>query len=72
MELGLHTAEAVALTKSMGLNVDEVANSLASIIVLDRQWSASAGLPTHFSNLSFDGTLVHHVRAIEFLPIVLS
>lgn len=61
MELGLHTAEAANISKSRGLNVDEVANNLASIIVLDRQWSASAGLPTHFSNSSFDGSLIHSV-----------
>lgn len=65
MELGLHTGSAVAHATAMGYNVDEVANILASVIVVDRQWSAATGLPTHFSNSSFDGALVNKVRNLN-------
>lgn len=72
MELGLHTGDAVKIATAMGYDVDEVANIVASVIVLDRQWSASAGLPTHFSNASFDGALVLSVGALgTFLQRIL-
>ena len=67
MELGLHTGGAVTAAAAMGYNVDEVANILASVVVVDRQWSAATGLLTHFSNSSFDGVLVHKVGTLGLL-----
>ena len=58
MELGLHDDDAAAGTgdhrKICGIII-------SSIIVLDRQWSASSGLPIHFPNGQFHKKLVSEV-----------
>ncbi|KAH8886568.1 hypothetical protein GQ53DRAFT_619835, partial [Thozetella sp. PMI_491] len=41
----------------------EYAIITTSIIVLDRQWSAATGLPTHFSNTDFDLDLKNSIKS---------
>lgn len=59
MELGLHCYDT---SKSATTYEDEcpdrLSTLLSSIFILDRQWSASAGLPNQFVETSFDVTSV--------------
>ena len=69
MELGLHTSDAVQCATNLGGQAEDVANIVASVIVLDRQWSAATGLPTHFSNSTFDKKLVQKVIHSPLSPL---
>ncbi|KAJ9148692.1 Zn(2)-C6 fungal-type DNA-binding domain protein [Pleurostoma richardsiae] len=54
MELGLHNRDVARHVLSSEKQWSEYAAITASIVILDRQWSAATGLPTHFANSDFD------------------
>lgn len=53
MELGVHNEEAWSrLANSQSLR-SELCTLVSSIVILDRQWSAAANLPSNFHDSSF-------------------
>ncbi|KAJ0116295.1 hypothetical protein J7T55_005241 [Diaporthe amygdali] len=70
MELGLHCYDTSNPTTSYeDERPDRLSTLLSSIFILDRQWSASAGLPNQFVETSFDITSVlpllsHYLNAM--------
>ncbi|KAH6968122.1 hypothetical protein DER45DRAFT_638427 [Fusarium avenaceum] len=62
MELGFHDNEVLTRLMSSAKQRTEACNLLCSVIVLDRQWSASTGLPPNFDAKSFDASLQTHIE----------
>lgn len=60
MELGFHNGEVSKHILTTEAQRREAAIVTTSVIVLDRQWSASTGLPPNFQDSSFD-TVPHHL-----------
>lgn len=59
MELGLHCYDtSKPATSYEDKRLERLSTLLSSIFILDRQWSASAGLPNQFVETSFDITSV--------------
>lgn len=54
MELGYHNGHVLKQVLDNETQTAEVYSIICSVIILDRQWSASTGLPTHFKTSSFD------------------
>ncbi|KAF4959175.1 hypothetical protein FGADI_1862 [Fusarium gaditjirri] len=54
MESGLHNTDVLRHVVKTEADLEEHAVIVSTIQVLDRQWSASTGLPTNFSNWEFD------------------
>ncbi|TXC09591.1 hypothetical protein FocTR4_00006089 [Fusarium oxysporum f. sp. cubense] len=54
MESGLHNTDVLRHVVKTETDLEEHAVIVSTIQVLDRQWSASTGLPTNFSNWEFD------------------
>ncbi|PNP86007.1 hypothetical protein FNYG_01063 [Fusarium nygamai] len=57
MELGFHDYQVLTRLVTSERQRTEASNLLCSITVLDRQWSASTGLPANFDANSFDASL---------------
>jgi hypothetical protein len=73
MELGLHSQEDFRHVLEFGQQREEAVALLCSVIVLDRQWSAATGLPTHFHESSFDKSLTSKVSGqIYSLPTIIT
>ncbi|OBS17114.1 hypothetical protein FPOA_12388 [Fusarium poae] len=62
MELGFHDYEVLTRLLSSEKQRIEACNLLCSITVLDRQWSASTGLPANFDANSFDASLKSNIE----------
>lgn len=61
MELGFHQQDVARQILIIDQQWVEYTVTAASIVILDRQWSAAIGLPNNFSNTDFDldhGSLV--------------
>lgn len=61
MELGFHNGEVSKHILTTEAQRQEAAIVTTSVIVLDRQWSASTGLPPNFHDSSFDTVPQHLV-----------
>ncbi|KAH8800273.1 hypothetical protein F5884DRAFT_686095 [Xylogone sp. PMI_703] len=57
MELGLHNTEVSRHRLNTEQQWDEYVVIMSSIVVLDQQWSAATGLPTHFTRSDFNHEL---------------
>lgn len=62
MESGLHNTDVLRHVVKTEADLEEHAVIVSTIQVLDRQWSASTGLPTNFSNWEFDIELRQRVN----------
>ncbi|KIW15886.1 hypothetical protein PV08_05936 [Exophiala spinifera] len=62
MELGLHNQEMSQHCLESDDQRTAVVNLSCSILVLDRQWSAAAGLPNNFQESDFDAAIVSAVK----------
>lgn len=62
MELGFHNGEVSKHILTTDSQRCEAATVTASVIVLDRQWSASTGLPANFTDSSFETVPHQSVR----------
>ncbi|KAG7423146.1 Activator of stress genes 1 [Fusarium oxysporum f. sp. raphani] len=62
MELGFHDYEVMTRLMASEKQRTEARNLLCSITVLDRQWSASTGLPANFDANSFDASLKTNIE----------
>lgn len=63
MELGLHNQEMSQHCLENDEQRTAVVNLSCSILVLDRQWSAAAGLPNNFQESDFDAAIVSAVSS---------
>lgn len=61
MESGLHNTDVLRHVVKTDADLEEHAIIVSTIQVLDRQWSASTGLPINFSNWEFDTELRQRV-----------
>ncbi|KAL6244791.1 hypothetical protein RBB50_008319 [Rhinocladiella similis] len=61
MELGLHNQEMSQHCLENDEQRTAVVNLSCSILVLDRQWSAAAGLPNNFQESDFDAAIISAV-----------
>lgn len=64
MELGLHNQEMSQHCLENDEQRTAVVNLSCSILVLDRQWSAAAGLPNNFQESDFDAAIISAVCSI--------
>ncbi|KAF5575477.1 hypothetical protein FPCIR_13144 [Fusarium pseudocircinatum] len=62
MESGLHNNDVLRHVVKTEADLEEHAVIVSTIQVLDRQWSASTGLPTNFSNWEFDTELRQRLK----------
>ncbi|KAF5555706.1 hypothetical protein FMEXI_1393 [Fusarium mexicanum] len=62
MESGLHNTDVLRHVVKTEADLEEHAVIVSTIQVLDRQWSASTGLPTNFSNWEFDTELRQRLK----------
>ncbi|KAG7419752.1 Activator of stress genes protein 1 [Fusarium oxysporum f. sp. rapae] len=62
MESGLHNTDVLRHVVKTEADLEEHAVIVSTIQVLDRQWSASTGLPTNFSNWEFDVELRQRLK----------
>lgn len=62
MELGLHSRDVAQHSLKDDRQRAEVATMTCSLVVLDRQWSAAAGLPDNFKGGDFDMARASLVR----------
>ncbi|KAF4416434.1 Activator of stress s 1 [Fusarium acutatum] len=62
MESGLHNTDVLRHVVKTEAELEEHAVIVSTIQVLDRQWSASTGLPTNFSNWEFDTELRQRLK----------
>jgi len=64
MELGLHCYDVARVSPSPETERwQKLSILMSSIFILDRQWSASAGLPNQFTETSFDQSLIAAVSS---------
>jgi hypothetical protein len=61
LELGLHSIDCLQHFFKLECQRAQIMTIVSSIVVLDRQWSASSGLPTHFNDAHFDLSLTSSV-----------
>lgn len=66
MESGLHNTDVLRHVVKTDADLEEHAVIVSTIQVLDRQWSASTGLPINFSNWEFDTELRQRVSDHSF------
>ncbi|KAI6781168.1 uncharacterized protein J7T54_002524 [Emericellopsis cladophorae] len=66
MELGFHNGEVSKHILVSEAQKREVAVVTASVVILDRQWSAATGLPPNFQDSSFD-TVPRHLIDSSYL-----
>ncbi|KAG9252972.1 uncharacterized protein F5Z01DRAFT_170004 [Emericellopsis atlantica] len=66
MELGFHNGEVSKHILTSEAQKREVAVVTASVVILDRQWSAATGLPPNFQDSSFD-TVPRHLIESPYL-----
>ncbi|KAF4345862.1 activator of stress s 1 [Fusarium beomiforme] len=62
MESGLHNTDVSRHILKTEADLEEHAVIVSTLSVLDRQWSASTGLPTNFSNWEFDPELRQRLK----------
>ncbi|KAF6809038.1 lea domain protein [Colletotrichum plurivorum] len=71
MELGFHNGEMSEHMLNSQAKRSEVWNLMSSIVILDRLWSAAAGLPTNFHESSF-GPIHTSSMKVPYLKAMLS
>lgn len=69
MELGFHNYEVLSRMMPAEKQRAEASNLLCSITVLDRQWSATTGLPANFDAKSFDTSFKTNVGLFLFASL---
>ncbi|KAF4416014.1 Activator of stress s 1 [Fusarium acutatum] len=62
MESGLHNIDVLQHVVKKEADLEEHAIIVSTILVLDRQWSSSTGLPTNFSNWEFSLELQQRLK----------
>jgi hypothetical protein len=66
MELGFHNSEVFKHLLDSESQRSEAYTLISTIVVLDRQWSASTGLPTHFHESRFNPVPATYVSTVHF------
>ncbi|UNI18395.1 hypothetical protein JDV02_004666 [Purpureocillium takamizusanense] len=62
MELGFHNGDVSNHTLDSEARRTEAYSLMSSIVILDRQWSSTTGLPTHFHESSFNSIPPSYVK----------